>query len=207
MGAVASDVAVVEELSAPMRLARTAGGSDVDDAEVEAVFARLEGRARAEVAAQGVSPGDVRVRRIVEMRFTRQTKALPVPYPGSVPRLLDDFLAAYARRYGAAALPELAGVELVTFAVEARGALGRPEPARFPPRARGTASPDTTRPVYDPVLDAFADTPIFDAERLATGDALHGPAIVVYPGTTLVVVTGQHARVDEFHNVSIRSVA
>ena len=143
------------------------------------------------------------LQRLVEVRFTRQTKALPVPYRGSVEALLEDFLARYAQRYGAEAVPDTAGFELVTFVVAATGRLPRPQPARHAPATdepRATA----TRRAYDAATNAFADTPVYDGAELRPGHRLEGPAIVEYPGTTVALLSGQTAIVDELLNIEIR---
>jgi N-methylhydantoinase A len=204
LGAIASDIALTLELSAPIRLSRGGGGAEVDPARLEEIFAELERRADERLEAQDVPPERRRKTRLVEVRFTRQTKALPVPYHGSVPRLLDDFLHAYGVRYSPDAIPETAGFELVTFVVQALGLLPRPQLARYE-----DAGPDAsaalrgTRSVYDPMRDAFVETPIYLGAELRPGNRLSGPAVVEYPGTTVALVSGQEARVDELLGISI----
>ena len=55
-----------------------------------------------------------------------------VPFPGTVEGLVENFLTAYKKRYGAEAVPEKAGFEFVTYVVEAVGLLPRPDCARYP---------------------------------------------------------------------------
>jgi N-methylhydantoinase A len=208
LGAAASDVALTVELASPLRLTRSGGAAEVDPAEVERVFTGLEERARAALGAQAVPEERRELRRVVEVRFTRQTKALPVPFRGSVAAVLEDFLALYARRYGAEAVPETAGFELVTFLVEARGRLPRPRLARHP-----LDGPDASharrgaRPVYDAASGAFVETPILDGPSLRPGNRIAGPAVIEYPGTTVALLSDQAATVDELLDVVIRRSA
>src|SRR5581483_4250076 len=111
------------ELSSPMRLARGALGADIDAGELESIFSELERSAREQLGAQGVPPERQSLTRVVEVRFIRQTKALEVLDTASPEKLIEDFLDIYARRYGETAVPELAGFELVTFVIGARGTL------------------------------------------------------------------------------------
>jgi N-methylhydantoinase A len=203
LGAASSDVSITAELAVPMRLSRAGGAADADPEEVERVFRDLERWASVGLAEQGVLEVQRELARLVEVRFTRQTKALPVPFRGSVERLLEDFLARYAQRYGAEAVPDTAGFELVTFVVAATGRLPRPQPVR---RAAGSgeAGPRSHRRAYDAATGAFADTPVYDGASLAPGNRLEGPAIVEYPGTTVALPSGQAARVDELSNIEIR---
>jgi N-methylhydantoinase A len=203
LGAASSDVSITAELAVPMRLSRGVGAADADPERVEQVFLELERRALDGLAEQGVPEERRELARLVEVRFTRQTKALPVPYRGSVEKLIDDFLARYAQRYGAEAVPDTAGFELVTFVVAATGRLPRPRPARH---ARATVGPraGATRRAYDAGTNAFTDTPVYDGAELRPGDRLKGPAIVEYPGTTVALLSGQAATVDELLDIEIR---
>jgi N-methylhydantoinase A len=204
LGTIASDVALAVELSAPMRLSRDGGGAEADSDELEALFAGLEERARASLRAQGIRQEDEGLHRFVEVRFTRQTKALPVSYRGSAELLLADFLAAYAQRYGAESVPDTAGFELVTFVVEARGRLPRPQLTRYPVAGEdAVAALRGRRHVYDPALDDFADTPVYDGPALRPGNRIAGPAVVEYAGTTVALPSAQQAVVDELLGIWI----
>jgi N-methylhydantoinase A len=128
-----------------------------------------------------------------------------VPFEGSVGAVLEEFLRLYAQRYSAEAVPDLAGIELVTFVVEARGRLPRPRPARYPPAGEdASAALLGARPAYDTGREAFVDTAIYDGPSLRPDNRLAGPAIVEYPGTTVAVLSGQEARVDELLGITIR---
>jgi N-methylhydantoinase A len=204
LGAASSDIALKTELAVPMRLPRER--PEVNAHDLETIFVRLEAQAREALSAQRVPEDRQELSRVIEVRFVRQTKALSVPYRGSVEKLLEDFLGLYAQRYGAEAVPELAGFELVTFVVEARGRLRRPELARRPvagedpSRARRAA-----RAVYDPDTEAFVDTAIYDGPSLDPGNVVAGPAVIEYPTTTLALGSGKSARVDELLGVEVTS--
>jgi len=208
LGAVASDLALTLELAVPMRVAREGGAAEVDTGRIEEIFEELEERGRERLAAQGVLPEKQLLTRLVEVRFRRQTKTIAIPWHGSPARLLDDFLAAYATRYSADAIPESAGFELVTFVVKAHGLLARPRLARY---ELGGPDPSVaeagSRRAYDAATRSFVDTRIYDGTRLRAGHHLAGPAIVEYPGTTVALPSGQRATVDELLGISIRRVA
>jgi N-methylhydantoinase A len=204
LGAASSDIALTSELAYPMRLTRESRGAGVDASELERIFTGLERRARRTLSAQRVPDDAQELERSVEMRFIRQTKALAVPYRGSAEKLVEDFLEIYARRYGETAVPELAGYELVTFVVAARGRLRRPTLARSP---RGSADPSPARrgerPAFDPVAGEFLPTPVYAGEELSAGIVITGPAIIEYPTTTLALCSGQRAELNELLGVEI----
>jgi N-methylhydantoinase A len=206
LGAASSDLAVRVERSAPMRLARDALGADAPADEIEDMFLGLEWQAIERLSAQGVQEHARSLRRMVEVRFARQTKAMELPYHGSVPGLLAEFLDEYARRYGETAVPDATGFELVTFVVLGRGAMRRPKLSGGA-ASTGSAAPVGERPVYDPFAAQFLPTPIYTGENLRAGDAVEGPAVIQYATTTLVVCSGQRAEVGELLAVEIRGRA
>ena len=52
-----------------------------------------------------------------------------------------------------------------------------------------------------PDCHEYVDTPIFDGDRLRSGNVVPGPSIIEYPGTTVVVYSGQRAVMDEYLNL------
>ena len=49
----------------------------------------------------------------------------------------------------------------------------------------------------------MVETPIYDGLSLPAGTELAGPAVIEHPGTTIVVLTGQTARIDNFRHTRI----
>jgi N-methylhydantoinase A/oxoprolinase/acetone carboxylase beta subunit len=208
LGAVASDIALTVEIAVPMRMSREAPAADVDMEEVERSFAELERRAHAALAAQGVAPGQRSLQRFIEVRFKRQSKALSIAYRDSVDAVVREFLDAYTRRFGAASVPRSAGFEFVNFLIEASGSLRRPTLARYPfADESATAARRTSRRAYDAGSRGFVETAVYDGPSLRPGNRLTGPAIVEYDDTTLVLITGQIAAVNEYLGVSVRRAA
>jgi len=205
-GAVASDITLSTGRAEPKRYGRDGKGA-VELAGMEDIFSSLEEQADASLEQQGVPPEQRRFRRMVEVRFIRQTKSLSVPYPGSIEGLVKNFLDAYTKRYGAEAVPERAGFEFVTYVVEAVGLLPRPDCASYP--SAGTDAGHAmkgSRPVYDMVEQGFVETPIYRGETLRNGNRIDGPAVIEYETTTVAIHSGQAGTVDEFLSISIRRV-
>ena len=205
-GAVASDITLSAGRAEPKRYGRDGKGA-VELADMEDIFSILEEQANKSLEQQGVPPEQRRFRRVVEVRFIRQTKSLSVPFPGSIEGLVKNFLDAYTKRYGAEAVPEKAGFEFVTYVVEAVGRLPRPDCARYP--SAGTDPGHAlkcSRPVYDMVEQGFVDTPIYRGEALQPDNRIIGPAIIEYETTTVAVHSGQVGTIDEFLGISIRRV-
>ncbi len=53
----------------------------------------------------------------------------------------------------------------------------------------------------------MVSTPIYDGPALPAGTAVAGPAIIEHPGTTIVVLPGQSARIDEWRHTHIHVAA
>ena len=205
-GAVASDITLSMGRAEPKRYGRDGTGA-IEPAGLDAIFRNLEDQANASLAQQNVPPEQRRFRRVVEVRFIRQTKSLSVPFPGTIEGLVENFLDAYEKRYGAEAIPEKVGFEFVTYVVEAVGLLPRPDCARYPPAGEDSAHAlKGSRPVYDMVKQVFVDTPIYRGEALQHGNRVSGPAIIEYETTTVAIHSGQAGTVDEFLGISVRRV-
>lgn len=203
-GAVASDITLNTARTVPKRY-NLNGKSDVTAEDIDQIFAELEKDANRALENQNV-PADKRtLERIVEVRFCRQSKSLSVPYAGSIDALIESFLDAYSKRYGEEAVPDSVGYEFVTYVVEARGELPRPEfIAHTKVGVDASAAMTGRRPVYDMKEKTFVETPVYDGDRLQHGNQFSGPAIVEYSGTTVAIPGDRIATIDEWLGISIR---
>ena len=114
---------------------------------------------------------------------------------------LDTALAEFEREYEAifgrgAAFPE-AGFEIVSVRVTATARLGS-SPA---PVAGDSVRPSGSRPVVFDDPDAPLDTAVYTAELPAAGQRIEGPALVEFPGHTVVVPPDWQARTDDHGNL------
>jgi N-methylhydantoinase A len=182
----------------------------VDPAAVAGIYRDLETEVAAAMARQGAPSAAVGVARWVEMRYRRQMHVLRVPVPGgtldgaAVDRIAADFEALYARLYGASAAYREAGMEMITYGVDATAKTHQPELPSLPP-----AGPDPSaaragmRRVCWDAARGPEETPIYRGETLRPGNTWHGPAIAEYRGTTLVVPAGWRAELDRYRNVHL----
>ena len=118
--------------------------------------------------------------------------------------LAGSFESLYARLYGSAAAYREAGIECVTFGVDATAKTVQPDLARLPvdgpdpsPARKGA------RPVFWSRAAGFSETPLYDGERLRPGNRLAGHAVVEYPGTTLLILPGWTGELDPYLNVHL----
>ncbi len=116
-----------------------------------------------------------------EAEFADAFSPLAVNVPGGV--YIDTFVLRVA----------IPGQELVLPELELDG--GDPSAARI-----------GSRPAYWPQAGGWADTPVYELDRLAPGNELHGPAIIQSALTTAVVPPGARFTIDA-HGLGILEAA
>lgn len=201
LAAAVAEVRHSSRLSAPVRLPAEPG-------PVQQIFVRLEGESLSMMGRQGITAAQVTLARWTEMRYRRQMHVIRVPVPGgpvdqrALERLGESFEALYARLYGDAAAYREAGIECLTFGVDVTAKTVQPELARLP-----LAGPDAShalkgaRDVFLSRAARFGKMPLYDGERLRPGNRLRAPAVVEYPGTTLLILPRWMAEVDPYRNM------
>ncbi|MDX1483456.1 MAG: hydantoinase/oxoprolinase family protein [Alphaproteobacteria bacterium] len=178
----------------------------------EALFAELETRARAELAAEGLAEAEAGMVRELDMRYAGQGYELRVPLDGL--GTLDGAALAEARRrfdkrheqiHGHAAREK--EVEVVSYRIRATVSV-----PKFEPRAQGTpetaADPGAAlkgrRMVWFDGLTG-SEAPVYERERLTVGARLTGPAIVEQMDATTVIPAGWRAEVDAYGNLILEA--
>jgi N-methylhydantoinase A len=169
----------------------------------------------AQLRRDGVPGGAVRVAASADCRFLGQGYELNVPLPSvgsrGIAELPGRFADLHRRSYGHADTAQ--DVEVVNVRLSAFGALPlgpaveagldaapSPEPGR--PAAQSLepapASARTGRvSARLPGASAARRLPVYQRDRIDSGQAVQGPAIVHQLDTTTVVLPGQRARVDQ----------
>ena len=167
--------------------------------EIAAMYAELEGTARAELDQAGVASDRVTTRRWAEMRLEGQYHEISVDLPNaplgnhSVPTIEHAFATAYTRQYGR--VLEGLPIETLHWRLSASG----PESAvTLQPSALGPTDASSaikgTRPAW--FNHGFIETTVFDRDLLAPGMCFSGPAIVEEREATAVIWPGNSAQVD-----------
>ncbi|MFB6836406.1 hydantoinase/oxoprolinase family protein [Streptomyces sp. NPDC056361] len=175
-------------------------GADLDGEAMARALADLEDESLAALTEQGVPAERQRVEHVVEMRYEGQDYTLAVPLLAAAEPAGEDFLATAAERFAALherryghATPE-APVEFVTLRSTALGALPEAAPVAY---AADEAASDTVR--QRPVVfgGRSYDTTVLRRERLAPGQRVDGPAVIVEATSTTVVPPDSSVTVDE----------
>jgi N-methylhydantoinase A len=168
-------------------------------ASFEETFRELAAEALAEARAEGLEADEVRLSRLIEMRYPNQGYQLAVPCPSPFTdddrsRLKSTFDKLHRQTYGQAA--ESADAELVTFRLLSEVAVPRLALPRLP---AGDGEADRAivgeRKIYDSAARCFVDAKVYDRDLLAPQDVVVGPAIINQLDATTLLHAGQHLEV------------
>ncbi|WP_283134545.1 hydantoinase/oxoprolinase family protein [Rhizohabitans arisaemae] len=176
----------------------------LDTARINATLGELTRRCRADLD----DDPRVRLTRIAYLKFRRQSHELPLPVPdgevtaGVLRELIEEFRDAYERVYGAGTALLAAGVELHTLRVEGRVRVTDVTEGAYPGSADPAESLLGSRQVHFPETGRVA-TAVYRGDGLGAGAELRGPAILEFPGTTVVIGPGQLLTVDRYSNLVI----
>ncbi len=153
-------------------------------------FDTLADQARESVAAAGVDPAEILVRRkSVHLRFAGQDAVLDVEWaPGAV---ADHFLQKYERLFGHR--PEDRRIEVESIHVAASSPPVASDETAEPPAAY-TALPTSRQRAW--FSGSWQEVSCFERARLRPGASLDGPALVLEDLSTTVIETGWQAKVD-----------
>jgi len=185
--------------------------ADLDDAgAIARSYEALERQGTQLLEREGVAPEDRDLRRFADIRYRMQAHEVTIPVPlgvlgqAEVSALAAEFERRYEELYGPGTVFHQAGLEVVTFRVEAVGRTRRPQLRKYP-YGGNDASPARkgARSVF--FEGSFLDTPIYDADKLTPGNRFDGPAVVEYVGTTALVHPYQSAEVDPYLDLVLRA--
>jgi N-methylhydantoinase A len=197
LGKLLTDVRAEFCASAPIEL-----GAEALPAIAEA-FGLLRHRAAVWFAEERIPAEARRVTRSVDLRPAGQMQALTVPLPegpvtaATLEALAGRFAAARQRLHGV--MPGGGSPQIIACRVEAEGLLARP---RFQPHQ--DAGPDAaaactgSREVWLPEAGGWVKCPVYDRDRLTTGNRTAGPAIIEEMDATTLILPGMTARVDPY---------
>ena len=180
-------------------------------ARMNAIFETLAAQALREAGEEGFAAQQVRLTRLLDLRYPHQGYSLCVPCPP----FLDDaakadirsaFDALHYRVYGQSAPDEAA--EIVTFRLQSEVEVPR---LTLPDLPRGDSGGERAvigeRDLFDPDLQRFVRVKVRNRGKLRAGDAFEGPCVIEQFDSTTVVLAGQHASVETNGTLVIRERA
>jgi N-methylhydantoinase A len=160
---------------------------------IEAQFAAIEAEARVSMAAEGIAPASLELRRSAGMRYLGQSWELSVELPATIASA-SDAAAAFAdvhnKRFGHR---RGGSVEIVNFRAAAIGRVRKPQLRELPAGRSGNLIPASRRPVY--FHGGYREAAVHLRDSLWTGQSVAGPAVIEESGSTTILPPGWLARV------------
>lgn len=200
-GIAASDVKRVAMVSDPMR-------APFDLSRWQARLGKLEESVREQMAVEKLPLEGLAVRKFVDLQFRGQVHTVRVPVfdedlaaGDGGEGVIDRFTGLYEAKFGPGTAYRRAGVETVTFAVEATASLPKPDLQPLPlGEADAGQARKGERPAYIHQAGAFETVPVYAAGRLRPGHRFDGPALIEAEDMTVLVHPGQTLWVDGLLN-------
>jgi 5-oxoprolinase (ATP-hydrolysing) len=191
-----ADQTVMLQATVEVRLAEQ-GGAALDE-QLE----RLVGQAHDALAAQGVAPERMRVKRRVHLRYEGTDTALAVA-SGTAADMTARFEAQYRQRFSFLMPGKALVVEALS--VEALGTGNAPaEAARSVPPRRSPLQPGVMARMY--CCGQWRDAGLYRRAEMQPGDCIAGPAIVAEANATTVIEPGWQAEVSSLDHLVLTRV-
>src|SRR3989475_112473 len=203
-GAAAADVLHIFEHTEIMP---TPVGAD----RINKVLDALQSQAKKRMANEGIAAGRQRFEFSLDVRHKGQINEVEVLLPWSrLPadfelRLRKMFVERYEQLYGRGSALAGAQLEFVVSRLRARALTPQPKLVFSKKSSKSIAKSGIRkkRDIYWPDLRKHRATPVFDGEKLISGNQVKGPAIVETADTTVVVHPGTTLRLDALGNFEI----
>jgi N-methylhydantoinase A len=181
--------------------------------ELNALFEEMEREGYKDMALEGFKESEVMFERQMEMRYGRQVYEEPIEVPTKklsgkeLEDIMNAWEAKYEQLYGSGAGYKEAGIECVSLRLNSIG--NTPKIILLKNKFAGKDSSGAVkgkRQVYWMKINGFAETLIYDYQRLRCGNEIMGPAVIETPNTTMVILPEQKATVDEYMGISVEGV-
>ncbi|MDP2718675.1 MAG: hydantoinase/oxoprolinase family protein [Dehalococcoidia bacterium] len=201
-GIVASDIVHNLVITDVMELSETE--------KINERFDKLETDGRKMLEGEDVLPEHVEIKRYADIRYKGQAHEVTIPVPAksldaaALSELADSFETRYISLFGPGTAFKEAGLEMVSMRVDATGKTKKPAMPEYP--LQGKDSSPALKGERQVVMDyraGFVNVKTYDGAKLNCGNSFPGPAVVEYPGTTVVMLSGQKSTVDKYKNLVI----
>jgi N-methylhydantoinase A len=189
--------------------------SDMDPAELEAMFCELEDHACRSLSQEGVGAEQMELQRSVDVKYYPQTSYINLRVPageidqGVVDGLVDSFLQRHAEEFGYSVGLELTSVEFVNARLTALAPA--PVGELVPDASTGNAAEAVVdvRDVHFAEAGGWLKTSFYDRSKLFQQATFVGPAVVQEVDSTTIVPPGARVKVDPYRNliIDVREVA
>lgn len=203
-GITTSDVVHIKEMSVPETV-------PVDIKRVNAIYDKLTEDIMEEFRRDEIGEEKIGLTRSMDLRYKGQVHEVRTQVPPKelteedMGTVVDEFEKAYEDKYGKGTAYRAAGIEAVTYRVSGIGKILKSQLTKYKSESEDSSGARKgTRDVFFKERGGFHPTPVYDRERLRTGNIVEGPSVIESLDTTVLVHPEQIARVDEYLNIIIQ---
>ncbi len=178
--------------------------TDVDTAELEREFVRLEREGLQRLEHEGVPADRMVLDRSISMRYAGQWRSLTVTAgsgEGFLAEAVERFHEEHERDYSFRR--DDTPVEIYQIGLRAIGTTPKPQFPQHTVQTTEAPVPSMHRSVFFDELGERVATPVYDRDGLRYGARIEGPAIISQLDSTTVVPPGTTAVIDEWANIRI----
>ncbi len=178
--------------------------TDVDTAELEREFVRLEREGLQRLEHEGVPADRMVLDRSISMRYAGQWRSLTVTAgsgEGFLAEAVERFHEEHERDYSFRR--DDTPVEIYQIGLRAIGTTPKPQFPQHTVQTTEAPVPSMHRSVFFDELGERVATPVFDRDCLRYGARIEGPAIISQLDSTTVVPPSTTAVIDEWANIRI----
>lgn len=176
-------------------------------AEINSVFGEMIAQMRRDYELEGFAPGQVRIELYTDLRYDGQEHAVKIPLnvetiePGDLPRIIADFHTAHEREYTLS--HKDVEVQIVNFHAVGWVPVNRPDIARMAKTGRTPEEARRGERQVDFQGTGFVPAAVYDLDLFEPDMTIVGPAIIENKTTTIVILPGKQARMDDFGNIIV----
>ena len=165
------------------------------------LFAPMQREAQTELRAEGFSPANMRIQKLLAVRYRGQSFELEVPFDRQLSQAIAQFHQTHHERYGHS--NSAAAIEIVSARLRGIGITQKPElkASRKQNRALQAGSAALVR-----LERKTQRVPVYERESLPIGCSLTAPALIVEYGSTTLLPGGWAAEVDAWRNLLLHKV-
>lgn len=174
--------------------------------EINQQWAEIERNAFTHFEEEGMNAADVEFQRFADMRYLGQEHTVKVPVSNGdwteveKQRAIEQFHSLHEKNF-TFNLPE-AQTEIVNIHVTAFGRVPKPKLLKIDRSGTLEEAKKEARDVYYEET-GWVSTPIYDRDKLPTGEVIHGPAIVEEKAAVTVIYKQQQLYLDDYGNIII----
>jgi N-methylhydantoinase A len=169
---------------------------EIEMQQIEQVLHHMQDEGRQALMAEGLDEQGLTYEREADIRYIGQSSTLRVAW-GPMTEMHEQFQVRHARRYGHT-LDE--PTELVNLHVSVRAPVSMPGLPVLDAQGESAIAEQVVYGVSQPAL-------VYDRSRLAAGQQLRGPLLLIEPSATTWVKSGWEVQVDQYGNLVLTSAS